>query len=43
MIEYLANLIKVRGLTLNNILPECKTIKIRLAKKDSNKQLILNL
>lgn len=43
MTGYLANSTKVGGLTSNGILPERGIVKIRLAKKNGNKKLILNL
>lgn len=43
MSDYLINLTKVRGSTSNNILQGCGTIKLRLTKKNGNKNLIPNL
>lgn len=42
MTDYLANLTRVKGLTLEGILPEHGIVKIRLSKKNGNKRLILN-
>lgn len=41
--HYLANFTRIGGSTLDGILPEYETVKIRLAKEDSSKELILNL
>ena len=40
---YLANPTRVKSSTSDSILPRRGTVKIRLAKEDSSKELILNL